>query len=338
MELATTTVLQSNMTSSLIAADRAGPTYVIDAIFSAVSLVGIVGNSVAMFIMSSSHKIRDSKSYVLLMNQNLTDLITCILSIIYTLFKYLYPWRAVRGLLGEFVCHVVYNQTMMLISMYCSTLNLLSLSLERTISVVWPIRHRLSFNRNVGVYLCGAMWTLSFGTMLAFSIPVNGMLSSGGGGGCHFWTGFESARLAQLHSVIYNTLTSVLPVMVMMAAYVTIYVSLYLHGKSLKSNVIRMLITCVALFFACHALKVAVIMASPFLERSILDRPIYVVALILLQCNNAVNPFVYSLQYMDYRSEVRRQFNRLAGRSRVGGMSSTPGKSGVGSGTHNSSN
>ena len=148
--------------------------YIVDSVLFFISWVGLVGNSVAMFILTSSVKIRTSKSYILLMNQSLLDFTTTLIMITYLPLKYLGNWSNMSGSWDLIMCHVIYN-IYVTIPKLSSSYNLVVLSLERMTSVVWPVFHKVRCTRRLTLIVAVTTWVLGFGIATAFAIPANGI-------------------------------------------------------------------------------------------------------------------------------------------------------------------
>ena len=275
-----------------------------------IGLVGLFGNSTAMHVMRSSRKINQSKSYVLLMNQCLVDLVMSAMVPIDLFIKYSLHNS---DLASNLYCYIIHGKFFPTIIVITSTYNLVALSLDRMVSVVWPIQHRTKVTKVGYMWGCLALWSYGLILALALSIPVNGPQADGK---CHYWNKFSSRSNAQIFSVILNTLYTLLPISLMLLSYTVIYITISTTsiGGKVKMNVIRMLATCVLLFLCCHSLRAYLSIYSSFSARTYFGTNIYYISIILIQCNTIVNPFVYSIQYTDYRIELKRQWQILTRR------------------------
>ena len=286
--------------------------HLVDSVLLAVSLSGTLGNGLAMFILTSSAKIRKSKPFLLLMNQCLADLLNSLFMVMYLIAKYSVHWTGMSGVGGWLLCNVVFNQLPCVITSCASSYNLVILSLERMASVLWPLIHLVRCTRRVMTWAVVIIWTLAGAVIVSYALPANGVTPSGG---CYYWNRFSSFLRAQIHSISFNGVFSLLPLTVMLSSYTAIYFSLALRGvaTSVKLNVVRMLAVCVALFFVCHILRASLSIASRVTDRNWFREPVFMVAIVLVQVNAVVNPVVFALQYRDYSVELRRQFYRLTG-------------------------
>ena len=292
--------------------------YLMTGFYILIGLVGVAGNTTSMHVMRSSRKINQSKSYTLLMNQCLID---CTLSVVVTLdffLKYALP----SGEGGSLYCYVIYTKLIPTVVVMTSSYNLVALSLDRMVSVVWPIQHRVMVTKRRYTWICAGIWCYGLFISLVLCLPVNGAQADGT---CHFWNKFPSLAVSRVFSVIFNTFYTFLPLSLMLFSYTVIYVTIATTsttdipthpdvGGKLKMNVIRMLATCVLLFFVCHILRAYLSIQSRFTSINYVDSNVYHVSIILLECNTVVNPFVYIIQYQDYKTELKRQWKMLTRR------------------------
>ena len=285
--------------------------YIVDSILFFISWVGLVGNSVAMFVLTSSVKIRNSKSYVLLMNQSLLDFTTKLFMITYLPIKYLGHWSNMSGSWDLIMCHVIYNNLYVTIPKLSSSYNLVVLSLERMTSVVWPVFHKVRCTRRLTLIVSVITWVLGFGIATAFAIPVNGINPVKRQ--CYYWNHFRSQLHSQIFSVMFNTFFFLLPLTAMLTSYAVMYT--IISSRRMRPGIKLNVATCVLLFVFCHVIKFTLIMISTFSTTIIdLQSALFVVSIIMLQMNTIVNPIIYSLQYMDYKKELRRQFRKMSGK------------------------
>ena len=307
--------MEQNVTEAMtiIARGSSSMAYIVDSIMLFISTVGLMGNSVAMFILTSSVKIRKSKSYILLMNQCLLDVTITVFVINYLALKYLLNWSNMTGSWDLIMCHVVYSQLYITMPIFSSSYNLVAMSVERMTSVVWPIVNKVRCTRRLTLVVAVTTWVFGFGSAAAFAVPVNGIDQANRK--CYYWDHFPSRLHAQIYSVLYSIVSVFFPLLVMLTSYAVMYVSISSRRMrpGVKLNVARMLATCVLLFLFCNILKVTLVMVSRFSTTNIHQSVLFVVGVIMVQANSIVNPFIYSLQYMDYKKELKRQLYRIPG-------------------------
>ena len=278
-----------------------------DLILVFICFVGILGNSVAVIIISASSSIRKSRPYTLLVNQCLMDIITTIFGELSILAKHTLKREGMEGIGDQLICHTIHNQLGMAIHSCASSYNLAALSVERMFSIVWPIRHRVSFTEKNMKLAALAIWLFSVATILLHSVGTNGIAPNGR---CYYWKVHPGSH-SKLYSIIFNFVFSIFPFLVMLICYIAMYSRIVIGRLKVKTNVIRVLGTCVLLFFVCHMPRVAIRIISIYGNVNWVTKPIFNVFVAFLIANTAVNPVVYLIQFKDYNREFRRQMQRI---------------------------
>ena len=280
-----------------------------DILYAFISFIGILSNFIAMLILSSTSSIRKSRPYTLLMNQCIMDVLSALSGTFNVIGKYSLKREGLRGLGYELYCNIVHNQLGVAIHVCASSYNLAALSMERMFSVVWPIRHRISFTPTNIKTAAVSIWIFSIAIMLAHSIGIN---SIGSNGRCEFWNVKAGIR-SKVFAITFNFTISCIPFMIMLVCYVTMYARIIAGRLKVKMNIIRVLGSCIALFFICHAPRAILSIITRYSDSDLVTKSYFNATLAILIVNNFVNPVVYLLQYKDYKFEFRRQVNRLMG-------------------------
>ena len=281
-----------------------------DVILLLICLIGIVGNSVAVLILSASFSIRKSRPYVLLVNQCLMDTLAALPGVVVIVSKYTLKRDGMEGIFDQLLCHTIHNQLGVVINSTASSYNLSALSVERMFSIMWPIRHRLSFTPKNMKWAALAIWLFSFASVLLYSVGTNGIAPNGR---CYFWKS-HPGTLGKFYVILFNFVYSIIPFMAMLICYVAMYVRIVKSRLKVKINVIRVLGTCVLLYFVCHTPRVILSFISVSGNINLIEKPTFNAAVAMLVSNTMVNPIVYLIQYKDYNREFKRQLNRILGR------------------------
>ena len=276
------------------------------------SVVGIFANLAAMFIINSSRRINESSSYMLLMNQSAVDATASCAMFCFGLTRNLIHRRNLNGFLDQLYCHLIFSGVLIIGANCVSSINLSVLSLERMSCIVFPIQHRMHCTRRLGKQLSVFTWILGTTAMIPLSMVANG-INENMSGMCYFWNRLNSGLSSKLFTVTFVMCTLGFPVMVMLLSFAGIYLKLRTKSikESVKLNVVKMLSTCVFMFLLCNMPKAICSLISRFSSHNLFRHRLYPYAVLLLMSNSLVNPFIYSLQYSDYRKELKRQFYRF---------------------------
>ena len=294
-------------------------------LYAGISLIGLLGNGIAIYVLTSSTTIRRSNCYTLLVNQSLVDIFTCLSTLFWLLTeKYVTRTQLTATTWNWFMCTYVHSQFPLATGVLISSYNLALLSLERMISIVFPVAHRIHGNAKNQRRVALLVWIAGVVLTVAYTTPTNGVTSNGG---CFFWRRFPSQLKAKVFAVSFTFGYTFLPVTGMLVSYTMIYWRIAIGGGTtsgagsgsgasksvdkVKLNVVKMLATCVLAYLGCHILRATISIASRFGGRFSTSSPLYTVSLTLLQANSAVNPFVYMFQYREYKKELQSQIRKL---------------------------
>ena len=281
-----------------------------DLVVGLVCFIGIMSNAVAMFILSSTSSIRKSRPYVLLVNQCLMDLLALVSSEISRIAKYALKREGMRGFVDQLLCNLVHNDLGVAVHICASSYNLAALSGERMFSVVWPILHRVSFTPKNLRRAAVAIWIFSLIAIFSHSLGTNGISPNGL---CYYWVAKVGIH-ADIFIITFNLIFTVIPLIIMLVCYSTMYVKINRSHLKVKMNVIHVLGTCVVFFILCHAPRIIYTALSWHSKVSWKSKESLNFALASLIPNTLVNPIVYIIQFKDYNLEFRRQMNQMMGR------------------------
>ena len=278
-----------------------------------ISVVGLTGNCIAVFIIYKSKSIRKCNCYILLVSQSIADMGTCLCSFVWIGTIRLVDTTDMAGASDWFICAIVQNQFLLSVTILISSYNLGLVSVERMFSIVYPVFHRLHLDHDNLVRIIAAMWVFGLVAMLCFAVPTNGIKQDGS---CYFWSRFSSAKNARFYAVVFIGVYNAIPIVTMLLSYVVIYSNLHRTGvrANVKLNVIKMLASCIIAYLLCHGMKMFLSIAARFdSDRFKMDSPLFVITVVFMQMNSSVNPIIYMFQYKDYRRELIRQIYRLTG-------------------------
>ena len=229
-----------------------------------ISVIGILGNSVTIFLMMKSRTLRKSTVNILLINQSIIDLVVCIVTLVWIpVDYYVQDYRRYRSVHWCF-CFFVYSQFFIAYTTCVSSYNLGLISMERCFSILAPVSHRLHSTKPRLYVASTLLWVYCLALMLAYTLPINGIRADGG---CHFWSNFSSRIRAQIFSVSLLFGYNAVPVVMMTASYMLIYRSIadkLAVKEDHRMKLIKMLATCVLAYIVCHVVRCAIDIYSRF--------------------------------------------------------------------------
>ena len=286
----------------------ARPSDYVEWIQRAVSLLGFVGNLIAMAVVLRGRSIRKNASYVLLFNQSLTDFLSCFYVLISPLAQHVSGAgkSGKNGPVDYAVCVMINSQAPLKINAVVSTFNLTMLAVERMLCVLFPIFHRVhatDFKQRLAALL---VWPAVFCAVIPFVIADNGIDASGR---CRF---NDRMKDRWWFDVSFEVLGLYLPLTTIVVCYSVILQRLRksrLSAKKRLSDVLKTLVTVVVVYVLCSALRSVLAVMSAFrVDLGPGGVSLFTVAYSMKIASYCVNPFIYTLQYADYRTELERLF------------------------------
>ena len=227
--LETTSQTLNNTSSTLAAASIDFSTSAInyrriaDLCLAIISLVGLLGNSTVVYILYNCSSIRASPYFTLLINQSVADIGSCLMTTLWLVTNHTVNKTGMAGIGDWILCTFIQSQYLLAVTVVVSSYNLSAISLERMASVVVPVKHRLLWTSRSGRMVAVSLWVFGTLTMMVIACPINGIRKNGT---CHFWSKFPDKTTAQVYSVFFVFFYNVMPALIMLAAYVVIYLKL----------------------------------------------------------------------------------------------------------------
>ena len=277
-------------------------------------VVGLFGNGIAMNIIRKGRDIKKNSSYILLFNQSLADFLSCLYIMFDNFVVPRFPNTSMSGVVDWLICALVKSHYIASVTTVLSSFNLAAIAAERMVSIAYPIHHRKYVDAPFQKRVVVSLWSVSVATMIPLTITKYGIDPRGN---CYMFNKLRNGA-AIVHVVAFETWTLLNPLLVIMCSYVRIVVKLYSSDVQLKrrgADVLKTLLTVVVVYFSCAILKSTISISTAF-GHPVVDRMTGLVSLgfLLRTISFIVNPLIYTLQYKDYRTELRRQAEQVCPR------------------------
>ena len=286
----------------------------VEIIMFSLGVVGLFGNGMALNIIRKGRDIRKNSSYILLFNQSLVDFLSC-LYIMYANFVVpRFPYTSMSGVVDWLICVFVKSHFPASVTTVLSSFNLAAIAAERMVSILYPIFHRQYVNARFLITVVVTLWLVALVSMIPLAVTKFGIDPRGH---CYMFNKLRNA-VAIAHVMIFETWSLIMPLLVITYSYIRIVLKLYASEVKLKrrgADVLKTLLTVVVIYFSCALLKSIITVSSAF-GRPVVDSRSNLVSLgyLLRTVSFIVNPLIYTLQYKDYRTELRRQYQLVCPR------------------------
>ncbi|XP_078413701.1 somatostatin receptor type 1-like [Cetorhinus maximus] len=296
------TDLPSNDSLGSVQGDRDARMVVIQFIYAIVCLIGLVGNSMVIFVILRYGKMKTATN-IYILNLAIAD----------ELFMLSVPFLSASAALqrwpfGSLMCRTVLSVDG--INQFTSVFCLTVLSVDRYVAVVHPIKAARYRRPTVAKIINLCVWLLSLIVILPIIIFAGIAPTRDGGVVCNFLWPQPSWSVA---FVIYTFLLGFLiPVFAICLCYVLIILKMrvvalkagWQQRRRSEKKITRMVLMVVTVFVICWMPFYVVQLANVFLSR--LDTTVTHLCVILSYANSCANPILYGFLSDNFKRSFQR--------------------------------
>ncbi|WAQ99783.1 NPR15-like protein [Mya arenaria] len=301
-------------------------------LFFSIGIVGIIGNTLVVYVVFSDVKMRQSNTNILIVNLALADL-----SILLFGVPEIAQYMLNRGwLLGPSMCKI--QRTVLVTALYSSVMTLMAVCVERYIAIVFPIKAHIMCTRRRTAVVVVIIWItsviLALPTLL-FNVVI-GFGETQGPVSIKFCVlVFPNDHFKKMYIAFKYTesiLFYFIPLVVQIVCYIIIGKHLFvgikeLHGQNLRQSpgnthsvkcsdtvtarrgVIKMLIVSVVLYFVSYSPHQVLLFYNTFSQQPFHQTWGFLVGVtVLAYLNSAGNPIIYCLFSERYRRKFKAIF------------------------------
>ena len=291
-------------------------------LYSFVILVGIIGNSFVVVIVSRKKAMQTTTNY-LLVNLAAADIIMLVWATQSQVFRLTYKHPS--GYAGDYLCKFVNGGTMVTLAITVTTFTLALIAIEKHNALVMPMKESIRLKKKNVIWLIAVFWIIS----VVLSVPT-----------------FMKARYdeKQQHCVdvwdislayfnrefVYTNvvLKGVLPYIVILYCYTRIIKELYFskticrqqvseNDGKVKRRIAKLLITVTVAFYCCYlpyavlVMYVAAIDPQNLASQHEILVKLQTVARFLLYFESCLNPIIYPFHSTNFRRELKHILSHL---------------------------
>ncbi|XP_022109111.1 beta-3 adrenergic receptor-like [Acanthaster planci] len=312
-----------------------------------VGVLGIVGNTtvcVVIYKVQSMHTMTNA----FIFNQAVVDFLA---SVVFLLSANIpLPVSYPTGPAGVLICRLWTSTFALWFFLSTSTFNLMMLTLERYLAIVFPFRYQALFGRVQATLAIVFVWLFGsiVGTYAAFTV-----INQGDKCVDNVVTG------SQIFGVLVFTIQFFLPLVIMLVAYTHIAVTLKRSaakvaplprprpagesaqtrtgpsqgetqdGSLMKArrNTFKALLLVFVAYVICWSPNEIIFFLFNFGWFTAMGGPLHVVSLAFVTANSCVNPVIYALKYRSFQAGLRQilgRGRRLGESASLGGSSAQP--------------
>ena len=288
------------------------------ALYVSIGLVGVFGNSFAIFILSRSASMRKKLVNVFLINQSAIDLVVSVLLLSVGYNKTTSVIVTFTGVGAELYCKLIGSRWPLWSMFVSSTWNLVFVNMERCLSVVYPIFHKTAITKShiiasiVFIWLTGPILKI-----IVLMLPTDYK-----NGTCKTAASYPSTTLASAGGAANITVQFLLPLVIIVCCYT--FMIKVLRSKSNVStpngsqqesktiskskNIFKTLAMVTMVFVVCWTPNTIIFLLYIIGNIRSLSGTLYHISVYLVFLNCCLNPVIYSAQYKDFQLQIKKVF------------------------------
>jgi len=283
--------------------------------YASIAALGIVGNAVVVVVIVQCSTMRKRFSNILILNQSCIDLATSVFLLLTKTITFSYG--NLSGLGDELYCKFWLDEFPLWSLMLSSSYNLMALTVERYVGIVFPLFHHTFLSKTKILVLASAAWCPGPILMLCFLVPTSGVVD----GRCKIMAIHASETWKKVSGVVLFIMQYLLPIFLFVACYSRMFIRLrtevHPFGPHIGSeaavqkararrNLLKTLFVVVVGYLLCNSFNQLMFLAFNFGAPVDFSSYYYNLSVLAMFSNCCVNPVVYVLQYQTYQKELRK--------------------------------
>lgn len=304
-----------------------------------IGCLGIVANLFAIVVICSYRKMRKRPVSQLIVSQSAVDLVTSVFLVVYHILFIQWHFKSPHtGLAGQLYCKLWFNGIWHWGFMMSSTYNLLAVTLERYLMIVYPMYHKNAFTVKKTTALIVITWFIGPVFKIAWAVPSSGIRDTF----CLPYALWPSDLIASVYGITSVTVDFFLPTILLTYMYARMTLVLGRRANlgqvaplgeigpltaaqrnkaRAQRNVVKTLVIVVACFILC-SISNAVFYTIYNIWEVEIATDLHFSTVVLVYINTCINPFVYIFQFKDFQAAMKSLF-RCTTRVKIGQAASS---------------
>jgi hypothetical protein len=203
---------------------------------------------------------------------------------------------------------------------YCSTVNLLTLTLERYLAIVHPFNYSRYVTKTRVRVAMVVVWFAGIGFACSLSIPTSAVVA---GNLCSTYYIFPSEAVRKFFGVIVAVTILLIPVSIIVYAYTKILIFLRKHERNMnnfsvkerdekakraRNNILKNLFIVSVCFILCWIPNTVYFVYFFMGMQLSFTSPLYHMTNMAVNINCCINPIIYSIQFEQFQSGLKTLF------------------------------
>ena len=284
--------------------------------------VGLVGNIFVVIVILSGTKMRKQLTNTYIINQSVMDTLVSLFLILTTVFED--HSGKFSTFVDEMFCKFWLTKLWLWSAIVSSTYNLLALTMERYLAVVYPIWHKMRINKIRVVFSVLLVWLIGPALIMSFLLPTSGITDDGNCATLTFWPNEKWQKVYGISAIFVQFMG---PLILLIFFYTRMFIVLRRNIKTdriggfrgqavqrrfvdtmgnARKNILKTL-SIVAFFFAfCWSWnQTYFLMFNLGSELVDFTSPFYNFTVVMVYLNCCLNPFIYIAKYEEFQQTMK---------------------------------
>ncbi|KAK2154720.1 hypothetical protein LSH36_259g01011 [Paralvinella palmiformis] len=284
--------------------------------------VGLVGNIFVVIVILSGTKMRKQLTNTYIINQSVMDTLVSLFLILTTVFED--DSSKFSTFVDEMFCKFWLTKLWLWSAIVSSTYNLLALTMERYLAVVYPIWHKMRINKIRVVFSVLLVWLIGPALIMSFLLPTSGITDDGHCSTLTFWPNEKWQKVYGISAIFVQFMG---PLILLIFFYTRMFIVLRRNIKTdriggfrgqavqrrvvdtmgnARKNILKTL-SIVAFFFAfCWSWnQTYFLMFNLGYELVDFTSPFYNFTVVMVFLNCCLNPFIYIAKYEEFQKTMK---------------------------------
>ena len=285
-----------------------------------IGTTGVLGNGLVVFVIFRFTGMRKKVTNLFIINQSAVDFAASVLLIADSVTKFMSGYNVgLKGLAGELYCRIWISSVLQWSTLVSSTYNLVAITIERYMMVVFPMEHKVTFTRKKALWVVLGVWL--FGPCYEFlsGVPTSVVKE----GVCYGFAYFPNASWQKAYGLITIAIAFFLPMAIHIMLYCHMVVVLRRRAAALKNghqhpthsgsdpvqkmpkaqkNLLKTMAVVTVCFFFCWSWNQLAFFFYNLGVNYDLSSDFHLFTITAVNLNSCINPFVYIVKYEEFKA------------------------------------
>lgn len=290
-----------------------------NSIYSFIGVLSMFGNGLVIYVFVQAKSLRKGVANIFILNQSCIDGLTGAVLLANCQSSEIPAWmlklNGSNKWIFEVYCRLWLSKVILWGLLVSSTYNILIVTMERYLSIIYPILHRQHMNKKKVFLSIKIIWIFGLGFNFAYMIPT----SKTNGDRCILYQAFPSHWVQTSVGCLVLIIQYFLPLIIIAYCYICIFLKISVSDKMSRSNVESMMIrvrrnvirtllmisACFIIFWTPNQLLYAMYNMG---VSDLFTNKFFHISVCMVYLNSCCNPLIYALSYESFKKAAKKVF------------------------------